>query len=358
MMMQFPNLRRPLPRPLTVLAALCVALTALIALALAPTALAAPIVATDLPVTHALTARVMAGVGQPSQILPPGASPHGYQMRPSAAAALASADVVIWIGPALAPWFGRAIAKLNPAAANVPLLDTPGLTLHPVRDAALFIGHDGDFGNDHHEDDAHDKHSHESHSHGANDYGANDPHAWLDPVNAARWLDRIAEALAKIDPKNAHRYTENAAAGKAELGALTTELHTMLAPLRGKPFIVLHDAYQYFEKRFQIEAIGAIRINDATAPSPRRIADLRRAIASISKGAGPSPSPSPSNAKGAICVFVEPQFSADLAAGVTGAQTKLGTLDPLGVSLEPGWPLYPALLRRMAESLRSCLGGD
>jgi zinc transport system substrate-binding protein len=42
----------------------------------------------------------MQGVGEPEMILPPGASPHGYAMRPSEAAALQSADVVVWIGEA------------------------------------------------------------------------------------------------------------------------------------------------------------------------------------------------------------------------------------------------------------------
>lgn len=297
--------------------------------------LAAPKVVADLPAVHALASRVMAGVASPAQLLPPGASPHGYQMRPSEAAALAKADVLIWIGPALTPWLERSRSNLIPDALNLTLLAAPGTIQHPSRETAIFDDHKEGHKDDHH--DHKDDHKEEHHDH--HDHGSIDPHAWLDPENGARWLGIIAKALSKADPENAGRYAANASAGVAELSALTENLHASLGPVRDKPYVVLHDAFQYFEVRFRMSALGAIRLGDGTAPSPRRIAALRKGI----------------KQKGARCVFREPQFSAALADSLAGPDIKTGVLDPIGWDLEAGWPLYPALLERLAANIKQCL---
>jgi zinc transport system substrate-binding protein len=310
----------------------------LLALALAaarPAGAEAPQVATDIPPVNSLVARVMQGVGVPGLVLPSGASPHGYSMRPSDARTLAGADIVIWTGAALTPWLGRAIATLAPGAATVELLDVEGTTLLGFREGATFEhrAHAGEPGAEA-PADADD-------GHGGHAPAGVDPHAWLDPQNARAWLGAIAAALAEADPGNAETYRRNAAAAGGELDALMAELSAALAPVRQKPFIVFHDAYRYFEDRFGLEAAGAISLGDASAPSPARIAEIRATL----------------SATRAACVFAEPQFATGLIETVVeGTAARAAVLDPLGVTLAPGPGLYPALLRNLASALRDCLG--
>ena len=109
-----------------------------------------------------------------------------------------------------------------------------------------------------------------------------------------------------------------------------------------KGFIVFHDAYQYFEERFDVSAIGSITVSPEVMPGAERVSELRRKIMDLS----------------ATCVFSEPQFEPKLVETLvegTGAGT--GVLDPLGASLEKGSELYFELLRNMASSLKKCLSG-
>lgn len=304
-----------------------------------------PAVATDIAPVHSLVAEVMEGVGAPALILPPGASPHGYAMRPSDAAALDAADLVIWIGPRLTPWLADAVGTLAGDATTLELLGVEGTTLLEFREGPVF-GADGrehapDAADAHEHDHGH-EHGHEhghGHGHDHAHFGLN-PHAWLDPANAKIWLGAIAAALSEIDPANAARYHANAAEAETGIDALTAGIRETLAPVRGKPFIVFHDAYQYFEHRFGIAAAGAVSEGDAAKPGPRRISTIRDLIAHT----------------GAVCVFAEPQFPKGLIATVTeGTKVRTGILDPLGASFEPGPDLYPRMLRALAQGMRQCL---
>jgi len=297
-----------------------------------------PAVATDIAPVHALVAQVMEGVGSPELIVPPRASPHGYAMRPSEARALSGADLVVWVGPALTPWLAEPITTLAGEAGQLALIEIPETQVLGFREGAAFGAHaheDADGSNDH---------AAEAPSDGGDDaaHGPIDPHAWLDPRNGQLWLGHIAEALAELNPENAVQYRANAKAGQAALVDLEAEITEMLAPVKDRPFIVFHDAYHYFEARFESEALGAISENDARSPGAARVAELRAVVQD----------------SGAKCVFAEPQFNPGLTAAVTEGQgTKLGTLDPIGVELEPGAGLYAALLREMAQSMAECLSG-
>jgi len=305
-------------------------------LALSGTAMAAPQVATDIAPVHALAARVMAGVGAPSLIVPPGASPHGYALRPSEAAALERADVVFWVGAALTPWLEGAIDALAGDAAAVELRDAPGVALLPLREGATFAPHEhgGEDDHDHAAEAAAADHDH------AHDHAVFIDHNGLDTENAKAWLNVMAEALSAADPANAAIYAANASAGRAELDALSAEIAATLAPVQGRPFVVFHDAYQYFEARFGVPAAGAVTLSDATAPSAARVAEIRAVMERL----------------GAACVFAEPQFSTgvvDVIAEGTGA--RVGVLDPLGAALPPGPALYADLLRGLAGAMADCL---
>lgn len=321
----------------------------LMAALLAGAALAAPPrVATDIAPVHSLVARVMEGVASPDLIVAPGASPHEYSLRPSEASALQEANVIFWIGPDLTPWLDGAIATLSPDARAIPLLQVEGAVILPIREGALFEAHDHEAKADAHEDHDADASSHQSEheahaeggDHDEHDHGAIDPHVWLSPVNAATWMNTIEKALSASDPENAGAYRANAAAGQAELAALSSEIEALLAPLRDRRYIVFHDAYQYFEHAFDIPASGAISLSNASDPSPARIAGIQARVAE----------------QGVTCVLSEPQFDPGIVATVLdGTSARTGVLDPLGSDLEPGPALYPRMLRNLAETLANCL---
>ena len=165
-----------------------------------------------------------------------------------------------------------------------------------------------------------------------------DPHAWLDPQNAAVWAGEIATNLSELDPENASTYAQNAQMFQQQMTALETELNASLSQVRGRPFVVFHDAYHYFEHRFEIEAVGSVSDSDATAPSAARVSALQATITDL----------------GAVCALAEPQYNPGLLTAI-GAAT-LGVIDPLGAEQKPGPELYPNVLRAIAGSLVDCLG--
>ena len=121
---------------------------------------------------------------------------------------------------------------------------------------------------------------------------------------------------------------------------MTLELSERLSPLTGRSFVVFHDAYQYFEKRFGLDAAGSVTVSPDLAPSVKRISALRAKIGQLK----------------AACVFAEPQFEPRLIATITENTTaKRGVLDPLGASIPAGAGHYTALLRKMAADFAECL---
>ncbi|WP_415393904.1 zinc ABC transporter substrate-binding protein [Paracoccus sp. SJTW-4] len=315
----------------------------LLALALAalaaPAAAEAPRVVADIAPVHSLVARVMQGVGEPALLVPPGASPHFHALRPSDAQALQAAQIVVTVGPELAPWLDRPLATLAGTATRIDLLHSPGTTVLPTRSSALFEAHSHD---DHAAPDDHDDHDHDHDGHddgGSHDQGATDPHAWLDPENGKLWLNIIAAALAEADPDNAALYRANATEGAAEIDAATADTSAEVAPLDGLRYVVFHDAYQYFENRFGLPAAGAIAISDASPPGPARIAELRERTAKM----------------GVTCALTEPQFDPDLIATVfQGRNVATAVLDPIGAQIPPGPQMYPALIRSIGAALAGC----
>ena len=338
-------------------------------LILGSTAMAeAPSVAVDIAPVHSLVARVMEGVGAPNLIIPPGASPHEYSLRPSEAQSLQDADIVFWIGEDLTPWLEKSIDTLSQNAEITTLLDQSETKLLKFREGALFEAHDHDDHDDHddhgdhddHDDhdhvkehadhDDHDDHDHDDHDHDkehadhdghdGHNHGTHDPHAWLSIDNAQSWLNVIAAKLSVVDPENAGVYYGNAASAIAELDAVEKEINATLDPVRGNSFVVFHDAYQYFENNFEFFAAGAISLADASDPSAARIAEVQGRIKN----------------EGIDCVLSEPQYNTNMVATVlAGTNAKTGVIDPLGSSLEPGPNLYTELMYGMAAALLGCL---
>lgn len=174
----------------------------------------------------------------------------------------------------------------------------------------------------------------------AHDEAGHDGHIWLDPRNAVSMARAVAEVLVQADTANSALYRDNTTAFTAEMEALIQVLETELRPARGEAFIVFHDAYQYFERRFGLDVIGSITVDPEKPASAKRLKSIRDRLI----------------ATGAACVFVEPQFDQKLARVVVeGTEAKIVVMDPLGAALTPGVGLYPALMRDLAKSLSACI---
>ena len=323
-------------------------------------------VVTSIKPVHSLVSGVMQGVGSPTVIIEGAGSPHTYSLKPSQATQLQDADLVFWMGDELEPFLVDAAQNIARNAELVNLVESHGLKKIRFREGGMFDEHDDhddhakddhddhgkekhakddhdDHGHDKHAKDDHDDHGHDKHAkddHDDHGHGEFDPHVWLDPINAKAIVHEIEEALVKADPKNAKKYEANAVRMAGKLDQLVTELRAQLQPVQGKGFIVFHDAYQYFEQRFGVAAIGSITVSPEVMPGAERVRDLREKIKDL----------------GATCVFSEPQFEPKLVRTlVDGTGARTGVLDPLGSSLTKGPDLYFQLVREMARSLKECL---
>ena len=279
-----------------------------------PAAAAPDVLATIKPV-HSLVAAVMQGVGTPELLIRGALSEHSYALKPSDARKIERAAAIFEIGPDLETYLTAPLATLGARGRVVVLERAPGVRLLAARRGGLW------------ED--------------ADEHGPSDPHLWLDPRNAVAMTAAIAATLAKLDPAHEAAYRANGAREIAALKALDKELAAMLAPLRGRPYLVFHDAYRYFEARYGLTAAGAVTVAPDRPVGPRRIEALRAAIL-----------------QGRVaCIFREPQFSPKLIGTLgEGSAVRVGVLDPLGADLKPGPALYPELLRALAQSLTGCLG--
>jgi zinc transport system substrate-binding protein len=296
-----------------------------------------PSVVTDIPPVHALVAEVMGDLGKPELLLAKGADEHDFQLRPSQAASVAGADLVVWIGPALTPWLDSALDTRPEGAAALALLAAEGTETRAYGET----GHDHAEDGAAHEDEAHTEEGHtEDHDH---DHDGTDPHAWLDPGNGRHWLGLIAAELARLDPENTATYSANAVAATQRLDVLDAEVAAILAPVADKPIVTFHDAYGYFAGHYGLTMAGSIALGDAASPGAQRLSDLR---ATMEAGA-------------VLCIFPEAQHDPALVAQMAdGTEVRIGAaLDPVGSTLEPGPGAYAALLTGMARTFADCLNG-
>ncbi len=284
---------------------------------------------------HSLVAAIMQGVGEPSLIVGGAASPHTYTLRPSDAQKLEDANVVFWIGHEFEAFLDKPLEALPGDAKVVALSDAPGLVKLPFREGGPFEAHDdGD-----HEGHAAEAGSETEH-HDEHEHGGTDMHLWLDPMNAKAMAAEIRDTLVTADPTNADTYRKNAETLDKQLDTLDQEIAAAVAPVKDKPFVVFHDAYQYFENRYHVRVAGSVTVSPETMPGAERLSAIHAKIGEL----------------GAACVFAEPQFEPKLLNVVTeGTAAKSGVLDPEGGALTEGPALYGDLLRAMATSLTECL---
>lgn len=285
-----------------------------------------PQVMTSIAPLAGIAAAVMEGAGTPSVLVKGNASPHTYQLTPQDAAALSRAQLVLWVGEGLENFLEKPLATLAEHAEVIELLDAPGLEKLPTRQGGLWEPEADD-------DNAEHGHGHE-HTH-----GAIDPHLWLAPDNAAKIAALLADHLAALDVEHATLYHDNAKRFAARLVTLDADLKARLAPVQNRPYIVFHDAYQYFEHHYGLKGAGAITLSPEEQPSAARVAAMRNRLA----------------AQQIACVYAEPQFSPALLRTLT-EHTKAGqgTLNPDASDLPITPDLYPAYLSRLVEDFLAC----
>jgi len=299
-------------------------LLALVLLASAANA-SPPQVVTDIAPTHSLVASVMKGIAEPALLLSQSSDPHHAALRPSQAYDLQNADIIIAIGGGLTPWLKRSRQALAPDAIYLDLMSA-GTTLRLKARISANFGE-------------HDSHKH-SHTHAGED--GTDPHGWLDTQNAINWLSEIAQVLGEHDPENAAQYRANADMATANLEQLQVDIQAELAPHAAKPVALFHDAFHYFESRFNLNALAAVTLSDASDPGVAWMRDLRNLLAQNS----------------VKCLFSNAGMnSRRLEILAEGQDLRIVALDHLGQRIAPGPELYVQMLRALSADLRSCLDG-
>jgi zinc transport system substrate-binding protein len=244
---------------------------------------------------HSLAAGVMDGVGKPALLLKDGLSPHDFALRPSQARLLQSADLLLWIGKDLEFPLARYAENMPP-------------------------GHSVALGN------------------GAKP--AQNPHIWLDPQQAKGMVSAMVAKLRALDPDHAAVYERNGATLETRIDALELELAALLHPLRDIPYVVYHDAYGPFERRFNLNNVGAITAEPEHRLSAGQVRRVRAIVAD----------------KGVRCLFREPQFEPHLLDIIAEkSEVHIGELDPLGWGLAPDANGYFLLMRNLAHGFIECL---
>jgi zinc transport system substrate-binding protein len=309
---------------------------------------------------HSLVSFVMDGVGTPDILVDGSSSPHTFQLKPSHATMLQEADIVFWIGEDLESFLETPLESISKNSKHITLMESDEIELLKFREKNIFDDHDehdehadehddehdeldehaDEHGDEHDEHDEHaDEHGDEHDGHDVHEHahGEHDIHFWLDPEIAKTIVKIITRELSEIDPANAPSYESNS------IEALN-EIDQLISKTKGKinsdaKYVVFHDAYQYFEKRFGIEVVGALTVNPEVLPGAKQLSEIREVI----------------EHENVNCLFSEPQFNpgiAEMIAKDTGVRAAI--LDPLGAELEPGKDLYFDLIGDMASSFESC----
>lgn len=277
-------------------------------------------VLTSIKPLQLIAAAVQDGVAIPEVLLPPGASPHNYALRPSDVRKVQSVDLLYWIGPDMEGFLPRVLNGRT--LPNVAVQDLPGMKLRRF---------------------AEDSHSHaeeaDEHDHDHRP-GSLDAHLWLSPVNARVIATKMAADLSAADPDNAARYQSNLKAFDERLDALDARLKKRLADVQGKPYFVFHEAFDYFEDAYGLKHVGVFSVAAEVQPGAQHVAAMRARLQEVGK----------------TCVFSEPPLRPRLAETlVAGLPVKLAELDALGGYTPATAQGYEQVLEKLGNDLAGCL---
>jgi len=288
-------------------------------------------VVTTIKPLHSLVSSVMEGVGEPSLIIEGTNNPHTFVFKPSHAELLEEADIVFWIGEDLEAFMEKPLDSLASNAKKVAFMDLASIEKLKFREENIFDDHDG-HDDEHEGHDDHDDHDHHGHAH-----GEFDAHIWLDPINAKEMIHEIAHELGDLDPKNKEIYESNANKTLKSLDKLIEDVNSSVS--KDVSYIVFHDAYQYFEKRFGVSSAGALTLNPDVLPGAKQIADVQDLISD----------------KNIKCIFSEPQYNPKIIETLASdMDITTGIMDPLGAYIDKGNSMYFDLIKQISNSINKC----
>lgn len=291
--------------------------------------LAQGVVVSSIKPVHSLVEAVLGESGSSLLLIDGSASLHNYQLKPSQQRALSAAKVVFFIDGNAETFLEKAFLASESNGRLVALADDPAIQLLKKRQ--------GDDWQQHSHDDVQgsdEKDVHQEHGNGV------DLHIWLNPQNAMLMLRNIERVLTEAFPDHATIFSANADVVSEKLQQLDKQLESLLLPLKERPFIVFHDAFGYFEKRYSLEGVGAVIIDTSLSPSVSQIRSVRNTIESTK----------------AVCVFSEPQFSKKIISIIIeGKQVKSAQVDPLGAAIDAGKSHYFELMQNLANDFYACL---
>ena len=298
---------------------------------------------------NSLVSAVIGNTGKTISIIPAEQSPHDFKLKPSDVKVLQNSNIIFYVSNHLESSVTKVFKNLPKNIKLINLMEESGINHLAIRDNAAWERHDhhGDdhddndkHGKKHDDHDDHDKHGKKHDDHDDHEK-EDDVHIWLSPDNAIKIVQKVNKVLSLYFPENSKIYNENTTKFIDKIRNLKMELIKELSPIKNKPYIVFHDAYQYFEKTFELNAVGSVALEGDIASSPKQISFIKDKIIKSK----------------ASCVFQEPQFDSKLVKIVVeGTNAKTGTLDPLGVNITGNKDFYLQLLTNMAKSLKECLG--
>ena len=287
---------------------------------------------------HSLVSYVMDGVGTPGILVDGSSSPHTFQLKPSHATMLQEADIIFWIGEDLESFLETPLKSIAKNSRHITLMESDEIELLKFREKNIFGDHD-EHADDHDEHEEHEEHGdeHDDHDEHGHAHGEYDIHFWLDPEIAKTIVKIVTRELSEIDPANSSAYNSNSAKALKEIDQLINDVKSKIN--RDAKYVVFHDAYQYFEKRFGVEVIGALTVNPEVLPGAKQLAEIREVI----------------EHENVNCLFSEPQFNPSIAETIArDTGVKAAIIDPLGAELDPGKDLYFDLIGDIASSFKSC----
>lgn len=255
-----------------------------------------------------------AGVATSSYLVPSGASPHDYALRPSDMKKIQKADTIVWYGNDLEPFLSKVLENKK----NIITVSQ-----FPSVEFYHFDKHDED------------EHAHEGHHH-----HNTDPHFWLGPKETLGVAKEITKQLIKIDPLNKDQYQSNLAQFEKKLTQVVKTISTQLAPVKSKGYFVFHDAYGYFERYFDMNNLGHFTVSPDRKPGAKTLIKIKKSLVS----------------QQAVCVFSEPQFEPAIVTTITrGTDVHKGELDPLAIQQGEVPGAYFNFLLTISNELESCL---
>ena len=171
-------------------------------------------------------------------MVPEGSDPHTYEPRPNQLSQVSNAQIYVMMGSSV-EFENNYMDKIRETNPNLIVVNaSKGVKLIP--------------------------------NSAENESDTVDPHVWADPKNAKIMVNNIYNGLVEVDPSDKDYFTKNRDAYLQELDELDKNTTKLLKDKNNSYILVLHPAFGYMARDYNITEIGAM-INDEE-PSPQRIA--------------------------------------------------------------------------------------